>query len=76
MATIVINHVTDVYGLEMLHCVQIVQFNTNLVENLKKLIDVFPLKIMFSSPIIFIPIVSIDSLIFRQIMHFLFLSHV
>ena len=42
-------------GLEMLQCVHIVQLNTNLVENLKKLIDVFPLKIMFSFPIIIYP---------------------
>ena len=45
-------------GLEMLQLrefVQIVQYNTNLVFNLKKLIDVFSLKIMSSFPTIFYP---------------------
>jgi hypothetical protein len=62
--------------LQMRECVQIVQYNTNLVFNLKKLIDVFSLKIMSSLPIIFIPIVSMNLLIFRHIMHCLLLSHV
>ena len=39
--------------LQMRECVQIVQYNTNLVFNLKKLIDVFSLKIMSSLPICF-----------------------